>query len=385
MLRMPLGFLTLFDRQVRCMIVGPSAATIAMKNMLPLAADKEASVLLEGPTGAGKDVAARAVHDLSSRAHGPFVAVNCGALPEHLVVSELFGFEKGAFTGAVVARAGKFEQADGGTIFLDEIGEMPLSAQSTLLRILETREVERIGGRHPIKVNVRLICATNRDLEARVEAGQFRADLFYRINVFPVQVPALNARPDDVKPLIEHFLQRHAMGSPPRFSAQDFELLSRYGWPGNIRELRNLVERACVIYAGEAVDLPTLHPALFRHSPDALDEVETEVDAVWTAAGCPVIDSAWAAQDNAVRPGPRPAPRLATAAGAQAAEWMEPGRLAGTLLTQLEGIDMPVYIKALERALIDRAIDRCNGSVSAAARVLRTNRTTIIAKIKRSA
>ena len=367
------------------MIVGHSAATQTMKKMLALAADKDASVLLEGPTGAGRDVAARAVHDLSSRAHGPFVAVNCGALPEHLVVSELFGFEKGAFTGAVVARAGKFEQADGGTIFLDEIGEMPLSAQSTLLRILETREVERIGGRHPIKVNVRLICATNRDLEARVEAGQFRADLFYRINVFPVQVPALNARPDDVKPLIEHFLQRHAMGSPPRFSAQDFELLSRYGWPGNIRELRNLVERACVIYAGEAVDLPTLHPALFRHSPDALDEVETEVDAVWTAAGCPVIDSAWAAQDNAVRPGPRPAPRLATAAGAQAAEWMEPGRLAGTLLTQLEGIDMPVYIKALERALIDRAIDRCNGSVSAAARVLRTNRTTIIAKIKRSA
>jgi len=128
-----------------------------------------------------------------------------------------------------------------------------------------------------------------------------------------------------------------------------------------------------------------LHPALFRHSAEAVDEVETEVDAVWTAAGCPVIDSAWAAQDNAVRPGPRPAPRLATAAGAQAAEWMEPGRLAGTLLTQLEGIDMPVYIKALERALIDRAIDRCNGSVSAAARVLRTNRTTIIAKIKRSA
>lgn len=385
MLRMPLGFLTLFDRQVRCMIVGHSAATLAMKKMLALAADKEASVLLEGPTGAGKDVAARAVHDLSSRAHGPFVAVNCGALPEHLVVSELFGFEKGAFTGAVVARAGKFEQADGGTIFLDEIGEMPLSAQSTLLRILETREVERIGGRHPIKINVRLICATNRDLEARVEAGQFRADLFYRINVFPVQVPALNARPDDVKPLIEHFLQRHAMGSPPRFSAQDFELLSRYGWPGNIRELRNLVERACVIYAGEAVDLATLHPALFRHSAEAVDEVETEVDAVWTAAGCPVIDSAWAAQDNAQRPSPRPAPRLATAAGAQAAEWMEPGRLAGTLLTQLEGIDMPVYIKALERALIDRAIDRCNGSVSAAARVLRTNRTTIIAKIKRSA
>ena len=238
MLRMPLGFLTLFDRQVHRMIVGHSAATLAMKKMLALAADKDASVLLEGPTGAGKDVAARFVHDLSSRARGPFVAVNCGALPEHLVVSELFGFEKGAFTGAVVARAGKFEQADGGTIFLDEIGEMPLSAQSTLLRILETREVERIGGRHPIKINVRLICATNRDLEARVEAGQFRADLFYRINVFPVQVPALNGRRDDVKPLIEHFLQRHALGSAPHFTAQDFELLHRYDWPGNIRELR---------------------------------------------------------------------------------------------------------------------------------------------------
>jgi sigma-54 specific flagellar transcriptional regulator A len=376
--------MTHFDSQADTMIVGHSAATQAMKKMLSLAANKDASVLLEGPTGAGKDVAARALHDQSSRASGPFIAVNCGALPEHLVVSELFGFEKGAFTGAVVARAGKFEQADGGTIFLDEIGEMPLAAQSSLLRILETREVERIGGRHPIKVNVRLICATNRDLEARVEAGQFRADLFYRINVFPVRIPALNERPDDVRGLIDFFTRRHAMGDAPEFSEHDLNTLTHYAWPGNIRELRNLVERACVIYAGEAVDLPTLHPSIYRRSTDselpAEAPVEEETDAVWSAAGCPAPVS------DKVIEGIHFPPRLrALPPGQNDAQWMEPERLAGSLLTMLEGIDMPIYIKALERALIDRAIDRCNGSVSGAARVLRTNRTTIIAKIKRSA
>ena len=381
---MPLGLMTHFDSQADTMIVGHSAATQAMKKMLSLAANKDASVLLEGPTGAGKDVAARAIHDQSSRANGPFVAVNCGALPEHLVVSELFGFEKGAFTGAVVARAGKFEQADGGTIFLDEIGEMPLAAQSSLLRILETREVERIGGRHPIKVNVRLICATNRDLEARVEAGQFRADLFYRINVFPVRVPALNERPDDVRGLIDFFTQRHAMGDAPAFSEHDLNTLTQYAWPGNIRELRNLVERACVIYAGEAVDLPTLHPSIYRRLADtalpAETAVEEETDAVWSAAGCPPPIS-----DNVIEGINFPPRMRALPPGQNDAQWLEPERLAGNLLTMLEGIDMPIYIKALERALIDRAIDRCNGSVSGAARVLRTNRTTIIAKIKRSA
>ena len=381
---MPLGLMTHFDSQADTMIVGHSAATQAMKKMLSLAANKDASVLLEGPTGAGKDVAARAIHDDSLRANGPFVAVNCGALPEHLVVSELFGFEKGAFTGAVVARAGKFEQADGGTIFLDEIGEMPLAAQSSLLRILETREVERIGGRHPIKVNVRLICATNRDLEARVEAGQFRADLFYRINVFPVRVPALNERPDDVRALIDFFTHRHAMGDAPQFSEHDLNTLTHYSWPGNIRELRNLVERACVIYAGEAVDLLTLHPSIYRRSTDsalpAETPVEEETDAVWSAAGCPAPVS-----DNVIEGVHFPPRMRALPSGQNDAQWLEPERLAGNLLTMLEGIDMPIYIKALERALIDRAIDRCNGSVSGAARVLRTNRTTIIAKIKRSA
>lgn len=353
------------------MIIGKSPAAKQLRSMVALAGQRRASVLLHGPTGAGKDVAARAIHAASDRARGPYVAVNCGGLPEHLVVSELFGFEKGAFTGALVRRAGKFEMANGGTLFLDEIGEMPLAAQATLLRVLETREVERIGGGQPIPIDVQVVCATNRDLAADARSGRFRADLFYRINVLPIHVPPLRDRLEDIDPLLDFFLERHAHGNPPLFRDSDRALLRAHHWPGNVRELRNLVERACVVFAGTEVELSRLQDMNVESEPDTA----SEADELWDAAGC--VTS--------------PLPLRAKTAGLGAeraqdegSERLSPDSLANQLLGGQGHIDMQKFIKAFEMALIDNAIARCNGSVSAAARVLRTNRTTVIAKMRRS-
>ena len=376
------------------MIIGKSAAAEKLRSMVAVAGQKNTSVLLQGPTGAGKDVAARAIHEASERAHGPYVAVNCGGLPEHLVVSELFGFEKGAFTGALVRRAGKFEMANGGTLFLDEIGDMPLAAQATLLRVLETRQVERLGGGQPIPIDVQLVCATNRDLAADARSGRFRADLYYRINVLPIYVPPLRNRIEDIDPLLDFFLERHAHGDPPLFRESDRVLLRTHHWPGNVRELRNLVERACVLFAGAEVDLSQLQELSAEFDVGAAGEA----DALWDAAGCvtselprPAKTAAGAERtltDGVERLSYLVEKQLAIVAKertlADGVERLSPSGLADQLLGELGHIDMQEFMKAFEMALIDKAIARCNGSVSAAARALRTNRTTVIAKMRRS-
>jgi transcriptional regulator with GAF, ATPase, and Fis domain len=231
-------------------IVGSSPPLRAVLSHLSKVAPTDSTVLITGETGTGKELIARAIHKRSPRSARAFVSVNCAAIPASLIASELFGHEKGAFTGALQRRQGRFELADGGTLFLDEVGELPADTQIMLLRVLQEREFERVGGSGPIRVNVRLIAATNRDLPAVVARGTFRADLFYRLNVFPLEVPSLRERRADIPVLVEYFMHRFSQRVGKRIrtlSKETSALLQAYDWPGNIRELQNVIERAVII------------------------------------------------------------------------------------------------------------------------------------------
>jgi len=244
-------------------LVGKSPAMKNVYQLLEQASALEITVLLNGETGTGKELAARAIHYHSGRKERRFVPVNCGALPSELVESELFGHAKGSFTGAVGAKPGLFEEAEGGTIFLDEIGELPLAVQVKLNRVLQEREVRRVGDNRAEKVDVRVIAATHRDLKAEVAAGRFREDLFYRLNVFPILLPALRDRREDVPLLAAHFLEKHASAlrkELSKFEPDALRALTGYPWPGNVRELENAVERAVAVAKGSAIELRDLPP-----------------------------------------------------------------------------------------------------------------------------
>ncbi len=231
-------------------IVGSSPALRKVLADVEKVAATDSTVLILGETGTGKELIARAIHNRSRRAARAFVSVNCAAIPPSLIASELFGHEKGAFTGAIQRRVGRFESAEGGTLFLDEVGELPAETQLALLRVLQEREFERVGGLRPIPVDVRVLAATNRDLEAAINEGSFRQDLYYRLNVFPVQVPPLRERAGDVPLLVEYLVERYAKKTGKRIrkvSSESLELLKRYGWPGNVRELQNVIERAVIL------------------------------------------------------------------------------------------------------------------------------------------
>ena len=247
-------------------IVGSSDALRAVLNQIAKVAPTDSTVLIQGETGTGKELVARAIHNRSRRASRAFIRVNCAAIPQSLIASELFGHEKGAFTGALQRRLGRFESADGGTIFLDEIGELPQETQVSLLRVLQEREFERVGGSQPIVVDVRVLAATNKDLTAAVRDGVFRADLFYRLNVVPIQVPALRDRRGDVRLLVEYLVERYAQKAGKRIrsiSKETLDLFEAYHWPGNIRELQNVIERAVILSDADVfrVDASWLTPA----------------------------------------------------------------------------------------------------------------------------
>jgi len=231
-------------------IVGSSGALQKVLSHMFKVAPTDATVLVTGETGTGKELVARAIHRRSRRSSRPFVSVNCAGIPRDLIASELFGHEKGAFTGATQQRLGRFELANGGTIFLDEVGELPLETQIALLRVLQEHEFERVGGTRRIHADVRVIAATNRDLQAAISTGSFRSDLFYRVNVFPLEVPPLRERREDIFPLVAYFIDRYAQKASKnitRVSEKTLELLQSYPWPGNIRELQNVIERSVIL------------------------------------------------------------------------------------------------------------------------------------------
>jgi formate hydrogenlyase transcriptional activator len=237
-------------------IVGSSAPIRTVLQQVARVAPTDSTVLITGDTGTGKELVARAIHKRSTRSARPFVAVNCAAVPASLIASELFGHERGAFTGAVQRRQGKFELADGGTLFLDEVGELPADTQVALLRVLQEREFERVGGSRPIRIDVRVIAATNRDLQTAIAERAFRSDLFYRLNVFPVEIPPLHERPTDIPILVEYFVHRLSKRAGKKItgiSGETLELLQSYPWPGNIRELQNVVERAVIVSDGDVL------------------------------------------------------------------------------------------------------------------------------------
>ena len=339
---------------------GNSPAVTRLRRMIEQVASFDTTVLVLGESGTGKEVVARAIHDQSPRRDGPFVAINCGAIPPDLLESELFGHEKGAFTGALSARKGRFEMAEGGTLLLDEIGDMSLPMQVKLLRVLQERSFERVGGNQTIRCNVRVIAATHRNLEARIADGHFREDLFYRLNVFPIEMPALRERADDLPDLVMTIaaqLSRTGRGEV-RFANETLQALRLYAWPGNVRELTNLVERLAVLHPGGLVrvaDLPK------RYQPEHLDAVATEAAAV-------------PAQPAAA------APSMATA--------VTPTTIAAAAVVPAyrlpeAGIDLREHIAQIELNLIRDALDRAGGVVAHAAQLLGLRRTTLVEKLRK--
>ena len=270
------------SRELFPQVVGQSKAVRGVFNQIMKVAPTDASVLVCGETGTGKELITRSLHEHSPRKDKPFVAINCAAIPQGLLESELFGHEKGAFTGATTRKPGKFELADGGTLFMDEIGDMPLETQAKLLRVIQEGQIERVGGVRPISVNVRFVAATNKDLAEMVEQGRFRQDLFFRLNGFTIQLPPLRERREDIPVLVEHFTRNSKPGT--EIAPETMQLLAAYHWPGNVRELKNTIEAACVM-AAERVEPQHLPAAMTRAwskfrggDPAVLGGAETGLD-----------------------------------------------------------------------------------------------------------
>jgi sigma-54 dependent transcriptional regulator, flagellar regulatory protein len=335
----------------------------------------DSSVLILGESGTGKEVVARAIHNASPRRNRPFIAVNCGAIPADLLESELFGHEKGAFTGAVATRKGRFELADGGTLFLDEIGDMSLPMQVKLLRVLQERVFERVGSALQYRCNVRIIAATHRNLEEAITRGSFREDLFYRLNVFPIEMPALRARLEDLPTLIRDFSAMNAAAGRGgvNLSVAAMECLTRHAWPGNVRELGNLIERLSILSGGRLVAAGDLPP---RYRPRD-----------WTPDAA--SDHQPALQPAMARELPAPVKTLKAVAPVEpeisereALMLLEEPAAGGTVLPP-GGIDLRAHVAAIEESLIRQALDRSNGVVAQAARLLGLRRTTLVEKLRK--
>ena len=308
-------------------ILGHSRPMQKLFHLLETVARSSSTILITGETGTGKEVVARAIHHNSARRSHRFVALNCSAIPETLLEAELFGHVRGAFTGAVGARQGRFEQAHKGTLFLDEVGTMSTALQMKLLRALQEREFERVGDSQTIKVDVRVIAATNSELAKMVAEGAFREDLYYRLHVIPIQLPPLRDRRDDIPVLVKHFLEKFAPGTPMQVSQDAMRSMMAYQWPGNVRQLENAIERAVALSAG-------------RREVDVID-LPVEVQATPQDAAAPFVDF----PDS--------------------------------------GLDLPAYLATIERELIQRSLERTGGNRNKAAELLRIKRTTLVEKLKR--
>jgi len=322
--------------------------------MIDQVSPTEATVLILGESGTGKEVVARNIHYYSNRRSKPFVPINCGAIPSELLESELFGHEKGAFTGAVGPRQGRFELAEGGTIFLDEIGDMPLTMQVKLLRVIQERSFERVGSNKSIKTDVRIVAATHRHLEQLIEDGTFREDLYYRLNVFPIEMPPLASRAEDLPLLVNELITRleHEKKSSVRLTPAAMMALCNYEWPGNVRELANLMERMTILHPYGVVDAGDLPPKMAPHGRARGDEASVTSDA-------------------------GPAAPLPMSAGMPAMVLNDRPRLPR------DGIDLKQHLTDIEVALIEQALDECSGVVAHAANRLHIRRTTLVEKMRK--
>jgi sigma-54 specific flagellar transcriptional regulator A len=408
----------------------PSGTSRPMRDvhrLIEQVAPFDTNVLILGESGTGKEMVARHIHELSGRSGHPFVPVNCGAIPADLLESELFGHEKGAFTGALSTRMGRFEFAEGGTLFLDEIGDMSLQMQVKLLRILQERTFERIGSNRTIRCNVRIIAATHRDLDAAITAGRFREDLYYRLNVFPVQMPPLRERLEDLPVLIEHLVQRQGQisGRHIRLDKEAMNCLARNPWPGNVRELANLLERLAILFPEQTItanDLPERYrnkgttgwfASGMRITPPAsamvasatsalleelLEAGESELtdaegsadlaDTVQLTRGRELTRGAEMAHGADMAGGVDLADGLDLAVGVGLAERVEltdftdRGEAANIALPR-GGIDLKDHLSAIEIGLIRKALVEADGTVAEAARLLRMRRTTLVEKLRK--
>lgn len=384
---------------------GPSAAIRQVVTLIRKVSAHDSSVLVLGESGTGKEVVARAIHESSPRRHGAFVAVNCGAIPSELLESELFGHEKGAFTGAYASRRGRFEIAEGGTLFLDEIGDMSLPMQVKLLRVLQERVFERVGSHQPIRCDVRIIAATHRNLEEAIARGNFRGDLFYRLNVFPIEMPSLRERSDDLETLVHEFALANARAGRPMLevSSAAMRALRGYAWPGNVRELGNLIERLSILNGEQVVEVCDLPPRYREHlgevaivpaaepvrpqdaEPEAFRE-RTAIQKSLAEALAERLESRRIAEE-AEAEAEAEAEETTDAEGAAGGPdtVASPAVLAAASVTALPaaGVDLRAHLFAIEHRLISEALERSGGTVAHAARLLHLRRTTLVEKLRK--
>lgn len=354
-------------------LVGSGPAMQQVKKLILQVAQTDATVLILGESGTGKEVVAQALHNASERSKKSFIPINCGAIPGELLESELFGHEKGAFTGAITARKGRFEMAEKGTIFLDEIGDMPLPMQVKLLRVLQERIYERVGGNKSFQCDVRVIAATHRNLEEHISSGDFREDLFYRLNVFPIEMPSLKERPEDIPELFEFMFNRLKENGlkAPALSEKALIALQNYPWPGNVRELGNLAERLSILFPDLPVDYGDLP---IKYQVELTEEMELKV-----ALGTDEVeemDKKITSDHEAVKNSEQ-APK----------EPVEENTASETSVNAMpdldEGLDLKSYLVDMEVQLIQKALSQTDGNVSQAAKLLKTNRTTLVEKIRK--
>ena len=359
--------------------LGHSAGASSIRILLECVASSNSTVLLTGESGTGKELLARALHEQSERRGGNFVPINCGAIPKYLLESELFGHRKGSFTGASADRIGRFELAHGGTIFLDEIGDMPFDMQVKLLRVLQERTIEPVGGSRPVPVDVRVVAATHRDLEAEVAAGRFREDLYYRLNVLPMHIPPLRERAEDVPELLSFFADRFAGKGQQAisFSSEFLQALQCYSWPGNVRELSNLVDRFTALFRGQQIDLALVPPSFL---PKELRTIQAErVGKV-----SPTLElSPHASNERQLDSKPATQAQTLADSAADAPNDVEDIIMLAQGLPCLppQGLSLKDYLADIERDLILQALNRSQGNVSQTARLLNLQRTTLIVKL----
>jgi sigma-54 dependent transcriptional regulator, flagellar regulatory protein len=364
----------IFDMKPTTQFIGLSESAKTLRNLVATMANSNATVMITGESGTGKELLARLLHDQSDRCGANFVPINCAAIPKDLLESELFGHRKGSFTGAVADRIGRFELAHGGTIFLDEIGDMSLDMQVKLLRVLQERTVDPIGGTRQVQVDVRVIAATHRDLDTEIEAGRFREDLYYRLNVLPMVTPALRERNTDVPELLTFFAKKCAsFGKQPITFKSDFlTALQKYPWPGNVRELSNLVDRFSTLYAGQELDLRAIPPTLL---PKGLISAQAELQAQ-----SPLL----------AKLEMTPPPEVLAESGMQNQPEPEDNEIESIIMLAQgmphlppEGLSLKERMAQIERSIIEQALERNSGNVSRTAKLLNLQRTTLIEKINK--